>query len=128
MLGNLAGFCCLCCFCVFFFKKLLPGINTIRLSKPFGSDILSGSDLNPNCLKLTLTRSYLQTVGPKSGPIPDLSRSKLFDTLIVFLKEFFETLISNEVGRRQQKHEKELIFDSGCKNQYIAIDWMKKHW
>ena len=39
------------------------------------------------------------------GPSSGLTGSKLFDTLIVFLKEFFEKSNLKKVSRRQQKHE-----------------------
>ena len=60
-----------------------------------------------NFCHLLSTGSYLQT-GPKSGPTfcRSWSGSKLFDHLIVFLKEFFEKVNFEKSQQRQQKHEK----------------------
>ena len=45
--------------------------------------------------------------GPRPGPeCWSCSGSKLFDTLIVFLKEFFEKVNFKKISRRHQKHEK----------------------
>ena len=52
---------------------------------------------------LVLSADYLcKQFGPRSGPIECLSipGSKAFDTLIVFLKEFYEKIILNKVSRR----------------------------
>ena len=45
--------------------------------------------------------------GPRSGPTKcrSWSGSKLFDTLIVFLKQFFEKVNLEKVSRGEQKHE-----------------------
>ena len=46
--------------------------------------------------------------GPRPGPTEcrSCSGSKLFDTLIVFLKEFFEKVNFEKISRQHQKHEK----------------------
>ena len=38
--------------------------------------------------------------------LPGCNGSKLFDTLMVFLKESFEIVILKSIGRRQKKHAK----------------------
>ena len=58
------------------------------------------------------TEHHVVIICVVSNPIADscnkLSKSKSFDTMIVFLKEFFEkvNLISKKVSRGKQKHEK----------------------
>ena len=57
---------------------------------------------------LSSADSLYKQFGPRSGPTErrSRSRSKPFDTLIVFLKEVFEKAYFEKVSSRQQKHEK----------------------
>ena len=74
------------------------------------------TNLGPNCLQRLSTlcllvssadNFYLQ-FGPSSGATKCLawSKSKLFDTLIVFLKEFFEKVDFEKITIRQKNMEK----------------------
>ena len=51
---------------------------------------------------------FCKQFGTRSGPTScrACSGSKLFDTLMVFLKESFERLILKTISRRQKKHKK----------------------
>ena len=54
-------------------------------------------------LQVTSADNLCKQFGPRPGPTKcrAWSGSKLFDTLMVFLKEFFENVDSEKISRRQ---------------------------
>ena len=56
------------------------------------------------CLLVSSADNFCKQIGPRSGPLKRWywSESKLFDTQMVFLKEFFEKLILKKISRRQK--------------------------
>ena len=60
------------------------------------------------CLPVTSADNFGKQFGPWSGLTnrPAWSGSKLFDILMVFLKEFFQKVNFEKISRRQKKHKK----------------------
>ena len=69
---------------------------------------------------LTATDNLCKQIGSRSGR-KEL-RSKLFETLIVFLKEFLEKLILKKFSKLHQKHEK-LLSMQRDKYGSIILSW-----
>ena len=115
------------------------------------SGILNILNFYPCNGNLSSAENLCKQFGPKSGLIECLSwsGSKPFDTLIVFLKEYFEKVILKKVGRRQQSMKnyqacekskwvstiKEVLWRyknavnplyniSVCPQQHMAITWI----
>ena len=74
-----------------------------------------------SCYFLSSADNLCKQFGLRSGP----SRSKLFDTLIVFLNFFLENFNFEKVSRRQQKHEKlpsmQRLLKKEKKNSYLGL-------
>ena len=73
------------------------------------------------CLLMSSADNLCKQFGPRPGPTKcrACSGSKLFDTLMVFLKDFFKKLILKNVSRRQKSIRKRVILGAS----WVRINW-----
>ena len=88
-------------------------------------DCISAASLLTLCLPVTSADNLGEQFGPRSGPTNRRawSGSKLFDILMVFLKEFFQKIILKKISRRQKSMKN---YPVG--NELIRFDCISYRW